>query len=61
MGALRPDIEKGHNPIMKNKSTAGLSAQEEKLTPSGKKNTPQDSTDSVIPEGEETEFRRQCI
>ena len=51
MGALRPDIEKGHNPIMKNKSTAGLSAQEEKLTPSGKKNTPQDSTDSSSPKG----------
>lgn len=36
---------------MKNKSTAGLSAQEEKLTPSGKKNTPQDSTDSSSPKG----------
>ena len=46
MGTLRPETEKGHNPIMKNKSTAGLSAQEDKLTPSGKKNAAQDSTAS---------------
>ena len=51
MGALRPDTEKGHNPIMKSKSTAGRSAQDEKLALNGKKNTVQDSTVSSSSKG----------
>lgn len=60
MGTLRPDIEKGHNPIMKNKSTAGLSAQEEAHA-ERQEEYASGFDRLVIPEGEEAEFRRQCI